>query len=103
MSKGKGHIPIRTCICCRARRGRNDLLRLVLDADGMVVPDAGGRKPGRGAYVCRDAGCLSLLHKINRLQRVFRTKRPVALHPDLFGLSPMPEAFNGKAGAASRL
>jgi len=103
MSKGKGHAPIRTCICCRARRDKNDLLRLVVGADGMVVPDPGSRKPGRGAYVCPDASCLRLLHKISRLQRAFRAERPVALHPDVFGPSSMPEAFNGKVRAASGL
>jgi len=74
MSKGKGHIPIRTCIACGAKRSKADLLRLVLDAEGWVVPDMSGHAPGRGAYVCKSARCWSALKNRKKLARAFRGK-----------------------------
>jgi len=74
MSKGKGHIPIRTCICCGIKRGKKDLTRLVLTAGGIVVQDISGKGKGRGAYVCADKSCLMALKTGKRLNRAFRTE-----------------------------
>ena len=35
MSRNRGHIPIRTCICCGAKREKKALIRLVLDENGV--------------------------------------------------------------------
>ncbi|MBW1779842.1 MAG: YlxR family protein [Deltaproteobacteria bacterium] len=87
MSRGKGHIPIRTCICCGAKREKKDLLRLVLDSQGMAVGDSDGKGEGRGAYVCAEQSCLTALKTSKRLSRAFKTTGPVAVHPDLFRLA----------------
>uniref|UniRef100_A0A831UE26 DUF448 domain-containing protein n=1 Tax=Geobacter metallireducens TaxID=28232 RepID=A0A831UE26_GEOME len=50
--------PQRTCLGCRAERGKSELLRYVLDPEGTVVPDLMGKLPGRGAYTCFSRGCL---------------------------------------------
>ncbi|MCF8084649.1 MAG: DUF448 domain-containing protein [Deltaproteobacteria bacterium] len=59
MSKGKGHIPIRTCICCKAKKKKGELIRLILKDKGGVVRDQKGKGPGRGAYVCDKEACRS--------------------------------------------
>ena len=74
MSKGKGHIPIRTCIYCGTKRGKKDLIRLALAAGGVVVQDISGQGKGRGAYVCADKSCLMALKTSRRLNRSFRTR-----------------------------
>lgn len=74
MSKGKGHIPIRTCICCGIKRGKKDLIRLALTAGGVIVQDIRGQGKGRGAYVCADKSCLMALKTSRRLNRAFRTE-----------------------------
>jgi uncharacterized protein len=51
--------PVRTCVACRARRSRDDLLRLVADEDGRVRLDYRGRAPGRGVHVCASGKCLA--------------------------------------------
>lgn len=51
------HVPQRTCIACREVRPKRDLVRLVYGSDGLVQVDASGRKPGRGAYICRSPEC----------------------------------------------
>ena len=70
MSRNRGHIPVRTCICCGAKREKKALIRLVLDENGLVVRDHQGK--GRGAYTCRDEKCLSALKTGKGLSRAFR-------------------------------
>jgi predicted RNA-binding protein YlxR (DUF448 family) len=66
------HVPIRTCLGCRQRRRKRELVRLVRRADGVVVCDASGGAAGRGAYVCRDAACLERALKGGRLSQALR-------------------------------
>ncbi|NQW19684.1 MAG: YlxR family protein [Chloroflexi bacterium] len=55
MSQKKRHIPTRTCVVCREKRQRSDLLRIVRTTDGKIEFDRTGRVDGRGAYVCEDS------------------------------------------------
>jgi len=65
-----GAEPIRTCLGCRRRRPKKEMLRLVRGVDGRVsVDDAGA---GRGAYVCRDPECQERALKPGRLAHAFR-------------------------------
>ena len=64
--------PIRTCVGCRQRRPQRDLVRCVLDADGMVRVDRHG--PGRGAWLC-GIDCLVAARRRGGFERAFR--RPV--------------------------
>ncbi len=47
---------MRTCIGCRGRADKSELLRLVWRH--ALVADPLQREPGRGAYLHRDPGCL---------------------------------------------
>lgn len=69
------HTPERTCVGCRSTRPKRELLRLVLPPTGIVAVDAGGRAPGRGAYLCaaHPLDCLGLARRKRALTRVFRT------------------------------
>ena len=67
MSKGKGHIPIRTCVVCGAKRPKFELIRLTVDESGFVRRDDKGKLGGRGAYVCPNEKCLKELTKKPRL------------------------------------
>ena len=51
-------IPQRQCVGCREMKDKKSLLRVVKAPDGTVSLDFGGKKPGRGAYVCHDGACL---------------------------------------------
>ncbi|RPI00969.1 MAG: YlxR family protein [Calditrichaeota bacterium] len=57
MYHGK-HIPLRTCIGCRRKKARSELVRLALDESGWICIDAHQRMPGRGIYLCPEEGCL---------------------------------------------
>lgn len=66
------HVAVRTCLGCRQRRAKRDLVRLVRRDDGVVVRDATGAAPGRGAYVCAEAACLERVLKAGRLSHALR-------------------------------
>ena len=74
MGKTKGHIPIRTCISCGAKRNKTDLIRLSLDTEGHIIKDHSGKLPGRGAYVCSTESCLERVSKNKRLKKLFRVE-----------------------------
>ena len=61
--------PERTCVGCRAKKAKADLLRIVRTPEGTVETDAGGRKNGRGAYICPDIDCLTKAVRNGSLSR----------------------------------
>lgn len=40
----------------------------------LCVKDPNKKYKGRGAYICKNAGCAELLEKKNALSRAFKTK-----------------------------
>ncbi len=62
-------IPMRMCVGCREMKEKRTLIRVVRSPEGAVSLDPGGKKPGRGAYVCRSAECLSRAIKQRPLER----------------------------------
>ncbi|HOK53811.1 MAG TPA: YlxR family protein [Armatimonadota bacterium] len=71
--------PIRTCIACRSSDDKKELLRIVRSADGTIEIDPTGKKPGRGAYVCRSTECVAAAVKRKGFERALRTAVPVEL------------------------
>jgi hypothetical protein len=76
-------------------REQRELIRLVRRSEGIVVVDEQGRTPGRGAYVCRGAGCAARLVKGGRLSQAFR--RPSRAEPALVGAVQAMERSTGQA------
>ena len=66
---------VRMCVGCRAERPKNEMLRVVRGADGVVEMDTIGRLQGRGAYLCPDLECLRAAIKKKALPRAL--KHPV--------------------------
>jgi len=52
----KKHHPQRTCVVCRTRDNKRQLVRLVRTENGVQV-DSSGKMNGRGAYLCDDPRC----------------------------------------------
>ena len=78
-SSTPGPGPVRTCIGCRQRSAKRELLRLVAgtDADGQagswsVVPDPSGTAPGRGAHLHPTSACLALAERRKAFTRALR-------------------------------
>ena len=73
-------IPQRQCVGCREMKDKRALIRVVKSPEGEVSLDFGGRKPGRGAYVCPDAACLKKARKSRSLERAFSAQIPPAVY-----------------------
>lgn len=77
-------IPMRMCTGCGEMKPKKELVRVVKapekqDENGNTLPpeisiDLTGKKPGRGAYLCRSAECLLKARKARRLERAFSCK-----------------------------
>jgi len=55
---GAGREPERTCVGCRRKGAKRDLIRIARSPDGLVGVDRSGAAPGRGAYVHPIASCI---------------------------------------------
>ncbi|QGV78198.1 YlxR family protein [Streptomyces ficellus] len=70
--------PERTCVGCRERAAKRDLLRIVL-IKGECAPDPRGTLPGRGAYVHPASVCLDLAVRRRAFPRALRVQGPLDL------------------------
>lgn len=70
--------PVRTCIGCRARCARGDLLRVVA-VDGVVCPDPQMRLGGRGAWLHPE--CLAAAQRRRAFARALRQSGPLDVRP----------------------
>lgn len=75
-------IPLRKCTGCGEMKEKRELIRIVKAPDvknengevvspGEISVDLTGKKPGRGAYVCRSIACLTSAKKARRLEKAF--------------------------------
>ena len=56
-SRKQKHVPQRTCIACRSKRPKRELVRIVRTPSGEVAVDETGKQSGRGAYLCPKREC----------------------------------------------
>jgi predicted RNA-binding protein YlxR (DUF448 family) len=47
--------------------------------DGTIAIDPTGRRPGRGAYLCRDAACWELAARKHSLDHAFKAPVPASV------------------------
>ncbi|MBA2445009.1 MAG: YlxR family protein [Nocardioidaceae bacterium] len=74
--------PVRTCVGCRERAAKSDLLRVVGESIGAtpsVIPDAPGKRPGRGAHLHPVPHCLELAERRRAFPRALRLEGPLDL------------------------
>ena len=69
-------IPQRQCMGCRERKAKRELIRVVRGTDGEVSLDFGGKKNGRGAYICPNMECLKKAQKAKSLERSLEVPIP---------------------------
>ena len=81
---------IRTCVGCRVREAKSDLLRLVA-VGGDIVPDPQARLPGRGAYLHPSQECFELAQRRRALPRALRQPAPL-------GAGPLGDYLAGRCG-----
>ncbi len=87
-------IPLRKCTGCGEMKPKYELVRVVKGPDvkdeqgeflsaGKVSLDLTGKKPGRGAYICKSADCLEKAIKAKRLERAFGCKIPEEIYAEM--------------------
>ena len=73
--------PMRKCTGCGEMKEKKQLVRIVKAPDnaensGEISIDPIGKKPGRGAYICKSHDCLAKAKKARRLEKAFSCKIP---------------------------
>ncbi|WP_138205669.1 RNase P modulator RnpM [Haloimpatiens lingqiaonensis] len=67
-------IPQRMCTGCMEMKPKKELIRIVKNNEGEISMDLTGKKPGRGAYICKDVACLEKAFKTKRLEKNLNSK-----------------------------
>ncbi|MPM47930.1 hypothetical protein SDC9_94651 [bioreactor metagenome] len=67
-------IPQRMCTGCMEMKPKKELIRVVKSKENEISVDLHGKKPGRGAYICKSAECLEKAVKTRRLERNLESK-----------------------------
>lgn len=74
---------MRMCVGCRQMKPKRELLRVVRSPEGEISFDLTGRKPGRGAYVCRSEACFTNAVRQRQLERAFSAPVSEAVRENL--------------------
>ena len=68
--------PVRTCVGCRKRAAKRELLRVIAGSDAhgltVVAPDPAGTAPGRGAHLHPTTECYELAVRRKAFGRALR-------------------------------
>ncbi|MBE6854048.1 MAG: YlxR family protein [Ruminococcus sp.] len=64
-------VPLRLCLGCNEMMPKQTLIRVVKSPEGEISLDFTGKKPGRGAYICKNPDCLAKAQKSRRLEKSF--------------------------------
>lgn len=71
--------PERTCVGCRQRAGRGEVVRLAVADDGRVALDPRARASGRGAWVHPRRACVAQMVKRHAAERSLKVEAQPAL------------------------
>ena len=75
-------IPQRQCVGCRMMKNKKELIRILKTDEGIIIDDT-GKKNGRGAYICKTAGCLAKAIKNKGIDRSLKMKIPENVYDEL--------------------
>ena len=71
-AKRRKHVPFRSCIACREKLPKRELIRIVRTPEGTLEIDPKGKRAGRGAYLCRKRQCSETTLSPGRLSRALK-------------------------------
>ena len=76
-------VPMRMCNGCMEMKPKKELIRIVKNSEGILSVDLTGKKPGSGAYICRDAQCLEKAIKSKRINKNLETNVSEEIYANL--------------------
>lgn len=79
-------IPQRTCVGCREKKEKKELIRIVKNKEGEIAVDKTGKMQGRGAYICDNPDCLEKAIKSKALERTLEIQIPQEIYENLRGV-----------------
>ena len=96
---------LRQCAVCRKMREKSALIRIVRTPKGEVLADPGGKRNGRGLYLCADDPvCLFAAGKRRVIQKSLKCEAPESLLSELSGLADAAKRtagnLSGREGAS---
>ncbi len=68
------NIPQRSCVICRIKKDKKDLIRIVKNKENEIKIDKTGKQDGRGAYICDNIQCLEKAIKSKQLEKALQIK-----------------------------
>lgn len=74
MSTKNKKIPMRTCVVTKQVLPKKELIRVVLNKEGIISVDLTGKAHGRGAYVSRDLPNINKNKIITSLSKKFNVE-----------------------------
>ena len=77
--------PVRKCTGCGEHFPKKELVRILRTPEGEIVIDEGGKKSGRGAYICKKAECLKKAKKKKSLESSLECSIPDEVYARLEG------------------
>ena len=76
-------VPMRKCVGCGEMKNKKELIRVLKTPEGEILLDAGGRKNGRGAYLCPSSDCLRKAELSRGLERSLGVRIPPEIYEKL--------------------
>lgn len=64
---------MRMCLGCQEMEPKRDLIRIVKNKENEISIDPIGKKPGRGAYICKKIECFDKAKMANGFEKAFET------------------------------
>ncbi|WP_141781222.1 YlxR family protein [Nocardioides albertanoniae] len=98
--------PVRTCIGCRKRAAKRELLRVTAGSDSngqpAVVPDPTATAPGRGAHIHPTRECYELAVRRKAFTRALKTQGGLSSTPVEDHLDPRQTPMTVEDGRLTR-
>lgn len=72
-NKSRKHVAMRTCVACRSRAPKCEMVRFAVINDKLAV-DCKGKLGGRGANICANVDCFEKVSSESSLDRALNIK-----------------------------
>lgn len=73
----------RTCVACRAKKDKSELIKVVLNKSGEINIDESLKSPGRGAYVCNNEECIKRAIKSKAFNKSYKKNIDASIYDKL--------------------